>query len=239
METGVIVDLETTGLNSESDKIIEIGLVKFTIESSAAPAIVESYGALEDPGIPLTPEIQKITGLSDKVLAGRQIDWQRVITMLEDAVVVVAHNVAFDRAFLLKRPEIAALPLHFACSSKHIDWKGKGFGSGKLSYLAADHGFLNPFPHRALFDCATTFKLIAPHLDEMIKRSFEREYLISAWDSPFDTKDALKSRGYRWDAQKRVWQKTLTESILIEERIFLQKEVYRSGDMRHEEQQLV
>lgn len=236
LKAGIIIDIETTGLNCEVDRIIEVGILKFLLEDGEVPVVVEAYSGTEDPGVALSEEIRVLTGLSDGVLAGSRIEWATVKRLMVEASILVAHNAAFDRSFLLKRPELQPLTGRFACSQRHIDWKGKGFDSAKLTYLAADHGFVNPFPHRALFDCATTLRIVAPHMDELIRRSLEREFIISAWDSPFETKDVLKSRGYRWDSQKRVWQRLLGESALGDERSFLQQAVYKKGDLRHQEE---
>lgn len=234
MDFGMIVDLETTGVDCEKDQIIEIGILEFAVEAGKDPMIVGTYGAVEDPGVPLSPEIEKITGIDSSLIAGRQIDWALVRAWLERASIVIAHNAAFDRSFLEQRQELAGLNIHWACSLRHIDWQGKGFRTRALNYLAADHGFINSFAHRAIFDCATTFRLAAPHLDEMISRSYEREFMIKATGSPFETKDILRERGYRWDSNERVWGRICFESQLVEEREFLSAQVYR-GQARHQE----
>ena len=238
MGISVVIDVETTGLNPTRDRIIEIGVLQFQVSASGVPAIISSLGALQDPGEPLTPEIAQLTGLTDEVLRGKAIDWDAVARLLQGADMVIAHNAAFDRAFLMRHPEIKSLQPRFACSMQHIDWPSKGFASQRLTYLAADHGFLNPFPHRALFDCATTFKLIAPHLNELQERSAQRTYLMIAWDSPFDRKDLLKARSYRWDSDKRVWLKTTFEQGVEAERAFLKEQIYGDRADRHEEREV-
>lgn len=241
METGLIVDLETTGVDPEKDQIVEVGIVEFLVRQGPAGELVSdlvtTYSALEDPGCPLPAEVAKLTGLSDEVLAGRKIDWDMVRGMIERASVVVAHNAAFDRSFLERRQELAGVKPHWACSVKHINWQKHGFRTRALNYLAADHGFVNPFAHRALFDCATTFRLITPYLDELIRRSYLREFTISAVGSPFETKDILRARGYRWNPESRVWAKTVLEDELDAERQFMRDEIYK-GEPRHREDEI-
>ena len=234
MDYGVIVDLETTGLDSSKDQIMEIGLIEFGVEGEAAPVITRCYGALQDPGVSISEEVLRITGLTEASLKGQTIDWKIVRSFFEKSSLVIAHNADFDRGFLEASGKIADLSLHWACSMRHINWHKHRFTSLSLNYLAADHGFVNPFAHRAIFDCATTFRVIAPHLQELIQRSYEREFTIKAVGSPFESKDVLKQRGYRWDQQDRCWHRVVAASELEDERHFLAESVYR-GDPRHQE----
>lgn len=234
MDFGVIVDLETTGLDPKSDRIIEIGLLEFAAFADRPPAITRCYGSLEDPGIPLSEEIKNLTGISEPELQGMRIDWTQVRDFFAKASIVIAHNAPFDRSFLEASGKLEGLKPHWACSQRHIDWRKHGKGSLALNYLAADHGFVNPFAHRAVFDVATTFRLVAPHLEELTRRSYEREVLVRAEGSPFETKDALRARGYRWCAETRCWTRLVVESEIELERQFLSSEIYR-GPTRHTE----
>jgi DNA polymerase III subunit epsilon len=234
VDYGLIVDVETTGLNPNKDRVIEIGFVEFCMNSESGPTITNMYSGLEDPGFSIPKDITQLTGLTTELVAGQNIDWELVRKYWDRATVVVAHNSEFDRSFLMARPELADAPKHWACSYRHIDWRAKNFGSLKLPYLAADHGFANPFAHRALFDCATTFRLIAPHIAELIETSYEPEYEVKAIGSPFETKDLLKQNGYRWDAEIRTWKKRIVAKKLESEREFLARDVYK-GLSRHTE----
>lgn len=236
MDYGIIVDLETTGTDFSSDKIIEIGILEFALEEGYEPTIVNMYGALEDPHGPLPEEIRKLTGLEDVYLQGKKIDWKLVGDFFSRASIAIAHNAVFDRTFLLQRSEIDLSAVHWGCSLRFIDWKAHGFKTRALNYLAADHGFVNPFAHRALFDCATTFRIVAPRLKELMEYSFLREYRISATGAAFDTKDLLKANDYRWDAEKRVWSKDVFEDRIQSEREFLKLNVYRGADLHQEEE---
>lgn len=237
MDYGLIVDVETTGLDASKDRIIEIGICEFGWEENELPVLLGLYGSLEDPKIPLPPEITKLTGITDQAVRGQSIRWDIVRDAWQRASIIIAHNAEFDRSFLRIRPELCEFTKHWGCSVKHIDWHGLGFGSRKLQYLAADHGFVNPFAHRALFDCATTFRLVAPHMKELVANSYEPEVRFIAWNSPFESKDGLKARGYRWDAEQRVWHKTVLAKHAEDERDYLGAEVYK-GVTRHVEEMI-
>ncbi len=241
MDIGMIVDLETTGIDPKLDQVVEVGIVEFVVTTNSAGGLradmIGGYSALQDPGRPLPAEVGKLTGLSDELLMGRSVDWAVVRQMLSRASVVIAHNAAFDRGFLDRRPELEGINAHWACSIKHINWRKHGFRTRALNYLAADHGFVNPFAHRALFDCATTFRIVTPYLEELIRRSYLREYLVSATGAAFETKDILREHGYRWNPDARVWGKTMLEDELEEERSFLASDVYK-GASRHREEEI-
>jgi len=237
MDFGLIVDLETTGLDPLNDKIVEIGIVEFGVEGDEPPRVTRCYGALDDPGVEISPEVQRITGLEPRILAGQRIDWEAVRGFFAKASIAIAHNADFDRRFLERSGRLDGLQVHWGCSMRHIDWRKHNFNTLSLNYLAADHGFVNPFAHRAVFDCATTFRLVAPYLPELIARSYEREYLVKATHSPFESKELLKQRGYRWDPEERCWMRIVPESALTEERRFLQADIYK-GTARHQELEL-
>jgi DNA polymerase III subunit epsilon len=234
MDKGVIIDVETTGINPETDRIIEVGVLQFMLNEGEEPIITTMYSGLEDPGFPLTQEIKTITGITDAALKGQVINWPYVAELIRDSEIAIAHNASFDRGFLMKRAELAPLDIHWACSLRHIAWDKKRIQTRALNYLAAEHGFVNPFAHRALFDCATTFRIISPYLEELIFRSYKREIEILALHAPFEQKDKLKQRQYRWNDKARVWCKVVLESELDEERTFLATEVYAGQPMHRE-----
>lgn len=232
MKYGLIVDVETTGLNANKDKVIEIGLVEFQMDVGGQHMITRMYSGLEDPKEPIAPLITDLTGITNEIVSGQEIDWSLVRKCWDRASFVIAHNAEFDRGFMQSRPEFRDFTKHWACSLRHIDWHGKKFGSQKLNYLAADHGFANPFAHRAMFDCATTYRLILPHMTELIESSYEPQYELTAVGAPFETKDVLKSAGYFWENEKRAWRIRVGPKRLNEQREFLATQVYK-GQSKH------
>jgi len=95
--TYVALDLETTGLNAGADAIIEIGVVKF---KDGQP--IDEFGALINPGRPIPPEIQLLTGIGNEDVIGQprfdQVAGQ--IMRFVGSLPVVAHNVSFDLGFM-------------------------------------------------------------------------------------------------------------------------------------------
>jgi DNA polymerase III epsilon subunit family exonuclease len=95
--TYVVVDLETTGLRPGTAQICEIGAVRVRgLELEA------EFETLVDPGMPLGPGVEALTGLSNRQLHGAPkpaVAVHRFLVFAGDSV-LVAHNARFDLAFL-------------------------------------------------------------------------------------------------------------------------------------------
>ena len=99
-KTFVAFDFETTGLDPETDKIIEIGAAKIVDGK-----VTELFSALIDPGRPLGENIVQLTGISNEMLVGKP----KIEDVMPDfykftrGSVLVGHNIAgFDMKFLQK-----------------------------------------------------------------------------------------------------------------------------------------
>lgn len=232
---GVVVDTETTGLSDERDKIIEIGLVVFEYnpETGEPYRVVESYGALEDPGVSITPEITDITGITNEMVVGKRINDEKVNQLVKGASVVIAHNARFDRGFLERRlPVFESLP--WGCSFAHIDWDGEGLSSRKLDYIAYQMGFFFG-AHRAEADCLALLEILRrplPKTGKVALKSIidflpQKDWTVFALKSPFETKDTLKARKYSWDAIRSCWHRTVTGTDAITaETVWLKENIY-------------
>jgi DNA polymerase-3 subunit epsilon len=68
-----VLDVETTGTNPESDKIIELGicLFEYTRHDGRIYKVLGSQEWFEDPGCSIPPEITNITGITDEMVACR------------------------------------------------------------------------------------------------------------------------------------------------------------------------
>lgn len=230
----MILDTETTGTNPARDKIIELGMVLFEYcpETGQAYRILETFNELEDPGMPIPPESTKVHGITDEMVRGKRIDDEEVERLLEEASLVIAHNAKFDRVFVEARfPNF--VKKGWACSFAQVPWTEEGLSSAKLEFLAYRYGFYFT-GHRASNDCHALLEVLQRDLPEScikaMKRLLEnarvRDYKVWALGSPFDSKDALKERGYRWNAERKVWGGTVAQATLEQEKEWLKAVVY-------------
>ncbi len=235
----VVLDTETTG-RDESDKIIEIGLVAFAYsrETGEVYGVLSSYNELEDPGMPIPPEATAVNGITDSMVAGRRIDDQQVQAMVEQADFIIAHNAGFDRPYCERRfPFFKAKA--WACSLVQFDWAKAGISSSKLEFIAYRQGFFYD-AHRAETDCrALLYALTQPlsacegrtALSHILQAYLLETRRVWAVGSPFDAKDALKARGYRWsDGSKpgteKAWYTDVPAEQLNEELAWLKDNVF-------------
>lgn len=230
----VAVDLETTGLDPKRHKIVECCLRRFRFDACGRIASVDrSWTWLEDPGEPLDPAISKLIGLTDDDLRGRRIDDGAVADLVRSADLVTAFNAAFDRRFLERRlPACAGLA--WACALREVDWRARGFdGSGRsLGWLLAQYGLFYG-AHRAGADVDALIALLH-HVDgtgrtacaEMVEAASRSTWRFRAVGAPFDVKDKLKARGYRWDGPERVWWREVADDARGAETAWLADEVY-------------
>lgn len=229
-----LVDTETTGLNAELDRIIELAMVVVDVDIDRGVPVgaVCVFDGFEDPQRPLPAQIVALTGITDDMVRGQRLDEAALAQALSGVSWVVAHNAAFDRPFVQARwPAFAALP--WACSFADLDWKARGHASAKLQSLAADAGWFYD-AHRADADCHALLAVLARAdadgqnaLAQLWRSVNEPHFRLSALGAPFERKELLKARGYRWDAQQRVWHTLLrSASALADERAWLAEHVY-------------
>ena len=92
-----VVDLETTGGTAEVGRITEVGIVLLDDCD-----VVKTYSALIDPGMPIQPFVQNLTGITDEMVRGKPqfaSIAEEVAELLKDRI-FVAHNVQYDIKFM-------------------------------------------------------------------------------------------------------------------------------------------
>jgi DNA polymerase-3 subunit epsilon len=132
----VIVDVETTGLDPKSDEILELAMLSFdySIEGDYVSPVA-SFDQLRDPGRSIPADVTALTGITDEMVSGKNIDTAAATAVVQPAALVIAHNSAFDHRFCERfLPLFAAKP--WACSLREVNWKDEGFESARLSQLA-------------------------------------------------------------------------------------------------------
>jgi len=229
---GLYLDVETTGLDA-SDKIIEIALVPFDFSKDGRIfKIHDSYSFREDPKVPLTQKIINLTGLTDEMLAGKSFDVDAINKVVESALLIVAHNAAFDRKMVERRFPVF-IEKAWGCSQTQIPWKEENFSSSALDYLAYKFGYFYE-PHRAENDCLAGIRLLSMKLpnsknlvlDVLIKNADKKVWRVWAKDMAFSKKDILKNRGYNYYGEQKTWYIEIDKANIESELEYLEKEIY-------------
>ncbi|MDX8390669.1 MAG: 3'-5' exonuclease [Mariprofundaceae bacterium] len=243
---GVVIDTETTGLDTSKDKIIELGFIAFEYDAGSGMVyrILHSYDGFEDPGKPLDDIVKQITGITDEMVAGQRLDDEEIKNWLQKSDVIIAHNAAFDRQMIERR-----LPLeptgNWACTFNDIDWKQEDIASLKLDYIAYRLGFFFD-GHRAVNDAQATLHLLTKALPcsgtlamaTLLASAREKSRRFFAVRAPFEKKDILKERGYVWLAdytykdqnnkqKKGAWSIAVPEVKIEAEQIWLSEYIYK------------
>jgi DNA polymerase-3 subunit epsilon len=230
-----IVDTETTGTDHGCDHVVELAVVVFEYcaASGAVGRVLGVYDGLEDPGVPIPPSSTAIHGITDAMVAGQRIDDASVLSVLDGVGLVIAHNAGFDRKFLEPRlPVFADLP--WACSWQEVPWSDAGIESSKLEYLAYRYGFFYE-GHRAEIDCRALLEVLRRPFGEtgstglkvLLESARAPSFRLWALNSPFESKEVLRKRGYWWEAAKRCWYGEFRSREEIEgELAWLKESVY-------------
>ena len=229
-----VIDTETTGTDFTRDKVIELAVVVFEYDRDTGEVgpVVGRYSAFEDPGFPIPPESTAIHHITDDMVRGQRFNELALQDCLRNVQLVIAHNASFDRRFLEPRFPLFET-MAFGCSQYDIPWNDVGVSSHKLEYLAYRAGFFYE-GHRAEIDCLALLQVLAQPLGETGASAFKtllgnaRQESLRIWanESPFETKDILRARGYRWDPQERCWHKDLRAVGLPAELNWLKNAVY-------------
>ena len=100
---GVFLDVETTGLDSDSDEIIELAMVPFDYtEDGRVFNIGPALNQLNEPSSPVTARITALTGITNEELVGHVLDPLEIDNMINQSVVIIAHNAESDRPYVEK-----------------------------------------------------------------------------------------------------------------------------------------
>lgn len=161
-DTVVVLDFETTGLSTQMDRATEVAAVMFR-----DGRIVDQYQTLINAGVPLSPMVTQLTGITTAMLRGapRPEEVFRRLREFIGAVPVVAHNASFDHGVYraeLARAGLRREPEPFLCTKLLSRRVLPGRSSYSLSPLAAELNVrYRSAAHRALADAEVAAALLA------------------------------------------------------------------------------
>lgn len=151
------LDVETTGVDCQRDRIIEVAVLV-----ARGPVVLERYSSLVDPGFPIPADTTLLTGIDDALVEGAPT----IATVVAQVAAlvgdrdIVAHNAAFDEAFI----RTAATRAGITVSGRWLDSLQLArialprLRSHRLRDLAEAFGIDEPF-HRAAGDAEAMFHL--------------------------------------------------------------------------------
>lgn len=234
------IDIETTGLDIQNDDITEIAyVIKKWGEDKPYRTVSEFIQTDKE----ISSEITELTGITTAHTdTGMAIETFLDMLCSDLRVFKVDYMLAqngkyFDKPFIERVADShnTSLPgIPWLDSKWDIEWGNRPAG---LTYLAADCGFLNPFPHAALMDVMTMFRVVeTKDLDTLIARASSPEIIVQAL-VPFERKEEAKTRRYRWEKWHdmhfpKKWVKLIKEIDLEAERQespFEIKEIHRAS----------
>jgi DNA polymerase III subunit epsilon len=165
----VAFDFETTGLDAQKERIVEIGAVRFSMRERGGEwelATGEEYASLVNPGRPIPSQASAIHGISDLDVSFSPSFKEAAPDFLRflGESVLVAHNAPFDLAFLAAECGRAglAVPLNAAYDTKLIAKTAvPHLPSYSLKALSASFGIAQKEAHRGADDARVCMELFA------------------------------------------------------------------------------
>ena len=104
IKRALVVDVETTGLSTEDDDVIQLAMLPFDYEVESGQILTVhkelAFEELREPAVPISEEAALVTGITADMVAGKSIDEAIVAAVVAEADLVIAHNAYFDRAMV-------------------------------------------------------------------------------------------------------------------------------------------
>lgn len=235
---GVNIDLVFSGLDLKRDRVTEIGAALWDWEMGQ-PVMMYSQLINEKDRIKISPELEELTGISEDMLElyaiqhdGIKEELLRFQKLVEKADYLMAHNAkGYDK------PMLHALYNRFGLELPKKVWIDtftdmelpNKFRQRSLAMLEHGHGFVNPFPHRALTDVLSMLK-VAYHypLDRMVALAESPVIKIIAdlsapnWRNRDEVevfnkiKNKVSKARFKWNPDNKTWYKEV-QKILLDE----------------------
>ena len=163
-----VFDIETTGFDNRTCKIIEIGAVKIK-----GGEIIDSMDIFVDPECHIPEKITELTSITDEMVAGAPSQEQAVRQFLDFAgdTMLIAHNASFDVGFIRVAAELYGIPFN----NTYLDTVGLSryvnpeLNKHKLDAIAKHYG-LEEFHHHRAEDDARTLALIFHRMVDLLRQ---------------------------------------------------------------------
>ena len=209
--TLLIIDTETTGLDPEKDRCLEVGAILFDVSTRSVLAQQSFLLPVE------TNAAEPINRIPASVTRLPQ-PWTGALRWFDELLsasdVLVAHNAAFDRQWFGRDP-LPAVSHPWLCSMEDLRGPADRQLRSRPSVrdLALAYGVPVWSAHRALTDCIYLAEVFArcDDLETMLLHGLEPRQLMRARVS-YDDRHLARDAGFRWnDPVKGAWTRRLSQ----------------------------
>lgn len=158
-ETFIAFDTETTGLRPETDRVLEIGAVKFN-----KTGILDKFETLINPQKPIPPECTEINHITDEMVKDAPLAKDALSSFVEfikDGI-LIAHNATFDINFInseLEREKFKTLGNKVIDTLNVVRWAYPLLGKYNLQLMARLMNVNVEDAHRAYDDARVCMEI--------------------------------------------------------------------------------
>ena len=229
------------GINIDRDRVTEIGALLWDWKM-AQPVSFHSQLLDETDRPDISEELVELTGITDQMLFNhgcKENDISRILdSLIRDfnrAEYIIAHNGrGYDHPMLeaLFQRYGKTLPSKvWIDSSSDIEYPRR-MRQRSLMALEHYHGFVNPFPHRAVTDVMSMLKIASQYnLERMAQLAISpvveliAEFSPPNWNDPEEVdkfnliKNKVAKSGFRWNPKKKIWSRRVHRLLMDEKKI--------------------
>jgi len=235
---GMNRDLHFTGVDVKTDRVTEIGAVLWDW-NAGQPVKILSELIDEVDHLPISEEVEGITGITDELLQnwgakGQEIHviLEQLKTLMNKADYIMAHN-----GPMYDIPMLRAMFSRYGLEMPEKTWIDsmtdiefpKLMTGRSMALLEHSHGFINPFPHRAVTDVLSMLKIARQYPISRIMKLAEspRVTMVASLKAPnwkdnvavteFNAiKNKVSKARFKWNPTKKIWTKEV-HKVLIDE----------------------
>lgn len=233
------LDFETTGLDTSSERVTEIGLCLWEVETKrpivTLGLFLQDDEILKKAAIPETAAMMaRVSGITKEMLTEFGTDAKSNFLWLEKWVgnhkpdYIVAHNGEnYDKPILMS--ELARHGVE-APALRQIPWIDTKTDipfatepdSRKLKHLATDHGFINPFAHRAVFDVLTMLRILSNYPIQEVLEYQKIPFVTARAVVSYEQRQLAKDFRFSWEkigerSYPKMWVKKIKQNLLEKE----------------------
>jgi DNA polymerase-3 subunit epsilon len=213
------LDVETTGLDKQKDRVIELGVCLY---STGQKKYLDSVGQLvQSDGVAVTAEITGITGITQAAVDNFGYDpadaLNTLIEFVTQADAVIGHNIRyFDWPIIenwAKRLGRQLPSVLLVDTMEDIP----GVEGEQLITMCAKKGFVNPEQHSALNDAQATMKLAMSYdIDTIVARAKIPTVIVQSLAPRTTNNSENKKYKFRWNPDLKIWWKAVKETDVQE-----------------------